>query len=319
MPDAPGSFPAVSVVIPVYNSAPMLRELVRRLEAVFMSRGTPFEVLLVDDGSRDASWQTISALAAELAFVRGLRLMRNYGQHNALLCGVRAATAPVIVTMDDDLQHPPEEVPRLLAKLEEGHDVVYGTPIQERHGLYRDVASRLTKLALESAMGVPAARDVSAFRAFRTVLRNGFAETRSPSLSLDVLLSWSATRYAAVPVDHRPRQQGRSNYTVARLVAHAFNMMTGYSALPLHLASFVGFFFTLFGMGVLAFVIGRYLLEGSVVHGFAFLASIIAIFSGAQLFALGVLGQYLGRVHFRSMERPAYVVSEETGSGDARA
>src|SRR5512132_1505328 len=158
--------PSLSVVIPVYNSAPMLPELVRRLEAVLGARGETFEVILVDDGSRDASWQAITEAAAGHPTVRGFRLMRNYGQHNALLCGVRAAAATVIVTMDDDLQHPPEEVPRLLDKLAEGFDVVYGTPLQERHGLYRDAASRLTKLALETAMGVPAARDVSAFRAF---------------------------------------------------------------------------------------------------------------------------------------------------------
>ena len=240
--------------------------------------------------------------------------MRNYGQHNALLCGIRAARHETIVTMDDDLQHPPEEIPRLLAELGRGFDVVYGAPEKEHHGLWRDLASVFTKLALQSSMGVQTARDVSAFRAFRTQLRDAFGSYHSPFVSIDVLLTWGATRFTAVKVKHNPRYAGVSNYTVRKLAAHAMNMITGFSTLPLQFASLLGFLCTLFGLAVLVFVIGRYLIEGTSVPGFPFLASTIAIFSGAQLFALGIIGEYLARMHFRMMERPTYAIRSTTSS-----
>ena len=305
----------LSVVVPVFNSAAALPALLERLTPVLAARGGPFEVLLVDDGSRDASWQVITELAATRPWLRGLNLVRNYGQHNALLCGVRAATGALVVTLDDDLQNPPEEIPALLAKLAEGFDVVYGAPRQERHGLLRDLASRITKLTLQRAMGVESARSVSAFRAFRTSLRDAFARYEGPFVSLDVLLTWGTQRFAAVTVQHDARRTGASQYTLGKLLAHAFNMLTGYSVVPLQLASWLGFATTLFGLAVLAFVLGRYLLHGAVVPGFAFLASIITIFAGAQLTALGIIGEYLARMHHRIMDRPSYTVRETIAGG----
>jgi undecaprenyl-phosphate 4-deoxy-4-formamido-L-arabinose transferase len=300
--------PSISVVVPVYNSEETLEQLVTRVAALLPALSIHFEILLVNDDSADGSWPVIERLAAEDHRVRGINLARNYGQHNALLCGIRAAQHEVVVTMDDDLQHPPEEIPRLLEKLAEGHDVVYGTPEEEQHGLWRDLASRATKLGLQGAMGVRAARDVSAFRAFRTSVREAFAAYRGPFASIDVLLAWGTNRFAAVPVRHDPRRVGRSNYTFRKLVIHAFNMLTGFSVLPLRLASWVGIVFALFGGVVLIYVLGRYVIEGRVVPGFAFLASIVAIFSGAQLLSLGIIGEYLARIHFRTMDKPAYVV-----------
>lgn len=299
---------SVSVVVPVFNSQESLRGLAHRLWSVLATQCSEYELILVNDGSRDSSWDTIRSLAADFERICGINLMRNYGQHNALLCGIRRARMDVIVTMDDDLQNPPEEIPLLLDKLAAGFDVVYGTPQAEQHGLLRDLASRVTKIALQSAMGAETARNVSAFRAFRTTLRDAFAEFRSPFVSIDVLLTWATTRFSAVTVRHEPRRLGASNYTVGKLIRHAFNMMTGFSVLPLQLASLVGFVFTLFGLLVLAFVLGRYLLQGGSVPGFAFLASTIAVFAGAQLFALGIIGEYLARMHFRMMERPTYTV-----------
>jgi glycosyltransferase involved in cell wall biosynthesis len=304
--------PSVSVVIPVYNAALNLPDLTTRLADVLSTLTTDYEVIFVDDGSRDASWDVMTQLAADFPWVRGIHLMRNYGQHNALLCGIRAARFDVIVTMDDDLQNPPEEIPRLLARLDEGYDVVYGTPQQEQHGLWRNLASRITKLALQSAMGVETARNVSAFRAFRTQVRAAFTQYSGPFVSIDVLLTWGTTRFAAIPVQHAPRQAGVSGYSFARLVTHAINMATGFSTVPLQLASWIGFAFTLFGVGVLVYVVGRVLIQGSVVPGFPFLASVIAIFSGVQLFMIGIFGEYLARMHFRIMDRPAYTVREET-------
>jgi glycosyltransferase involved in cell wall biosynthesis len=306
--DAIHPVPGISVVIPVYNGAGCLPELIAALEPMLGSMAERNEVLLVNDGSRDRSWEIICALQAGRPWLRGIDLMRNYGQHNALLCGIRAARYDVIVTMDDDLQHPPEEVPKLLAKLAEGYDVVYGTPEREQHGLWRDVASQATKLALQGAMGAETAKYASAFRAFRTELREAFATYNGPFPVVDVLLTWATARFTAVVVQHEPRRVGVSTYTVRKLLTHALNMLTGFSVLPLQLASLIGFAFTLFGFAVLAWVLGRYVIQGGSIPGFPFLASIIALFSGAQLFALGIIGEYLARMHFRMMERPTYAV-----------
>ena len=283
-------------------------ELVRELEPVLEAITAQYELILVDDGSSDATWDVIEHLAQGRDWIKGVRLMRNYGQHNALLCGIRRARYELIVTMDDDLQHPPEEIPKLLEKLGPETDVVYGTPAVEQHGLWRDIATQVTKFALQSAMGAPIARKAGAFRVFRTQLRDAFATYDAPYVSVDVLLTWATTRFDAIKVRHKPRAVGVSNYTFRKLVVHALNMLTGFSTWPLRLASMIGFFFTLVGTLALFYVIGRFLLTGGSVPGFPFLASMIAIFSGAQLFALGIMGEYLGRMHARSMQQPTYAV-----------
>ena len=305
----------MSVVVPVYNSAVSLPTLVQRLAAALQGRS--YEVVLVNDGSRDDSWSVIRRLSEDSGRVRGLNLMRNYGQHNALLAGIRDARGDTIVTMDDDLQHPPSEIPRLVAELDRGFDVVYGTPRAMPHSPLRNVSSWLTKLAVQKTMGVETARHVSAFRAFRSRLRNAFSGYQSPYVSIDVLLTWATTRFAALVVDHHPREHGRSNYTLTALVVHAFTMVTSFTTLPLRLASLLGFSFTLVGASVLIFVLVQYLLHGGSVPGFPFLASIIAIFSGAQFFALGIIGEYLARMHTRMMERPTYAIAEVVGRPDA--
>ena len=304
--------PKISVVVPVYRSKDSLKELHRRLGEVLPALADDYEVLFVEDDGNDGSWAIITDLAEADSHVKGFRLNRNFGQHNALLCGIRQSKGDIVVTIDDDLQNPPEEIPKLIETLNEGHDVVYGTPERERHGLLRDLASRITKFALQSAMGAKTARSVSAFRAFRGSLRNAFQGYRGSYVSVDVLLTWGTTRFAAVTVRHDPRTLGTSQYTLRKLMRHAMNMMTGFSVMPLRFASFMGLFFTFFGISVLVYVLLRYFLEGTGPPGFAFLASIIPIFAGAQLFALGIIGEYLARMHFRLMDRPAYLVREET-------
>jgi glycosyltransferase involved in cell wall biosynthesis len=311
--EARGPLLGISVVVPVYRSAVILPELVRRLSEALPALAANYELVLVNDCSPDGSWEVIGQLAGQYPWIHAINLMRNYGQHNALLCGIRATQYGVIVTMDDDLQHPPEEISKLLAALDEGYDVVYGRPAQEQHGLLRDLASLSTKLALQGVMGAEIARQVSAFRAFRAEVANAFTHYEGPFVSIDVLLTWGTNRFAATPVRHQPRAQGTSGYTFRKLVTHAMNMMTGFSTKPLQMASLIGFGFTLFGFGVLCYVVGRYFLQGTPVPGFPFLASIVALFSGAQLFALGIIGEYLARMHFRSMQKPPYVVRSDTG------
>ncbi len=307
---------SLSVVIPIYCSAEGLPTLIEELEGVLPTLAEQYEIILVDDGSPDDSWEAIQRIQSQNPSVRGFTLMRNYGQHNALLFGIRQAQHATIVTMDDDLQHPPSEIHKLIDKLDEGYDVVYGTPERQQHGLLRDMASQVTKMVLQGSMGVDVARSVSAFRAFRTQVRDAFGSYNTAYVSLDVLLTWGTTRFAAIQVQHAPRRYGTSHYTLRKLTRHALNMITGFSTVPLQVASIVGFSLALVGLILLIYVVGRALLQGVVVPGFAFLASVISIFSGAQLFALGIIGEYIARIHFRTMDRPAYTLRSSTDRTD---
>jgi len=301
----------ISVIVPVFNSAGTLPSLVKRTIAALDADGRPFQIVLVNDGSGDGSWEVIERLCHDHPCVHGIDLMCNHGQENALLCGVRWAAYDTAVTIDDDLQNPPEEIPRLLDALEQGYDVVYGTPDREQHGLWRDLSSVAIKLVLQHAMGVKAAGNVTAFKAFRTQVRDAFASYRGPHVSIDVLLTWGTRRFGAISVRHDPRATGRSNFTFRQLVRHAINMVTGFSVVPLQFASLLGLLFSLVGLAILGYVLADYFLRGDPVPGFPFLAALVAIFSGAQMFALGVMGEYLARVYQRSMERQPYTVRRE--------
>lgn len=328
--------PGISVVIPVYNSVQTLDELLRRLSSVLPGLSQAYEVILVNDGSRDASWGEITRLAGQYPWLRGFNMMRNYGQHNALLCGIRAAQYAVIVTMDDDLQHPPEEMHKLLAMLEStdehgnAYDVIYGVPQKLPHSWWRNAFSVLTKRVLASVMGVRNIRDFSAFRAFRTHLRQAFQSYNNPNVLIDVLLSWGTARFTTVVVNEKPRVHGESNYNFSRLFQYTMVVLTGFSTAPLRFTSMIGFLFTFIGIAIFLYVLGVYFLLGSI-PGFPFLASIISMFSGTQLFALGIMGEYLARIFDRSMDRPPYVLfqasstaqdtpveREKQGTGDVR-
>jgi glycosyltransferase involved in cell wall biosynthesis len=299
-----------SVIIPVYRSEKSIPILLEKLANALPNYFDEYEVILVNDCSPDNSWNVITSQLILYPWLRGINLMRNYGQHNALLCGIRHASYEIIITMDDDLQHSPDEIKKLLEKFDEGYDVVYGTPETGQHGFFRNMASRITKLVLQNAMGAETAGKVSAFRIFRTHIREAFIQFNGSYVSIDVLLTWGSTRFASIAVREEQRVFGKSNYTLPKLLTHALNMMTGFSVLPLQIASLMGFGLAFFSILVLVFVIGRVILQGTPVPGFPFLASIIGLFSGAQLLSLGIIGEYLARIHFRIQDRPPYVVRE---------
>jgi glycosyltransferase involved in cell wall biosynthesis len=299
-----------SIVIPTYNSATSLFDLVKRLDKTLRPLFSDYEIIFVVDGSPDQSWQIIRSLATKNPKVRGFNLMRNYGQHNALFCGIMAAKYELIGTIDDDLQNPPEELSKMLVELEKGFDIVYGTPIQEQHGLLRDLASVTTKMILSSIMGAEQAKSVGAFRLFRKEVRQAFRDFHGPYINIDVLLSWGSTNIGSVPVKHNPREKGKSTYTITKLFTHAINLITGFSTLPLRISSIMGFLFSFVGIVILIYVLIRRIFFSVAVPGFTFLASTISFFSGAMLFALGIIGEYLARMYFRVMDKPKFVVRE---------
>lgn len=313
----------VSVVIPCYRSETTLRSLVEELLvalAQFRDEGllVASEVILVVDGSPDRTEDLAVRLASEHASVRTVLLRRNFGQHNALVAGIRSAVHEVVVTIDDDRQHPPQEIRKLLAALAKNDvDLVYAVPEVEEHGPFRSFSSRLVKRGLAWA-GVENAEMVGAFRAFRTDLRDGFRESGDPQVNLDVLLSWTTNRVTSVRVAMARRASGASSYNLSRLLRHTANMVTGYGTVPLRMATWLGFAFGAFGIALLIWVLVRFSLGETTVPGFTTLAALVSLFSGAQMVTIGVIGEYLGRQHFRSMRRPMYVVrpDHESSVGD---
>lgn len=310
---------SVSIVVPCYRSAETLPTLVARLNTVMSGLTIRYEVILVVDGSPDGTWTAARRLAADHpATVRALHLARNYGQHNAIIAGVRAARHDVIVTMDDDLQHPPEEVPKLLAALTDDLDVVYGVAEVEEHGWLRSLASRMVKTGMAGPIGVKNARMLSAFRAFRAFVQAGFDQVHGPHASVDVALSWTTTRVGAVTVRMSKREIGKSGYTFRRLLRHSVNMLLGYSTAPLRVVTYLGLMVGLGGLVMLGRVLWLYFTDQIAVAGFTTIASLVALFSSAQMISIGVVGEYIGRIHASGMGRPTYVIRErlDAQSGD---
>jgi undecaprenyl-phosphate 4-deoxy-4-formamido-L-arabinose transferase len=303
----------VSVVVPTYRSPNTLSRLVDEIVSATWWNDD-FEIIIVDDGNVDGTWAALQSITATHQCVRAMRLSRNFGQHAALLAGIREARNQIVVTLDDDLQNPPAETEKLLSALRDDVDVVYGTPRVVGQGAWRRFSSALSKYLMKVSLGFEHAEHISSFRAFRTSLRDGFAENLGPGVSIDAMLNWSTTRFTNVEVEHRSRESGTSNYNFWKLLRFMFDTATGYSTAPLRAATGLGLVTVLLSIGVLVWVVGRPLVTGDAVPGFPFLAATIAIFSGTQLIVLGVLGQYLGRMHFRVMNKPSYTIADRIGT-----
>lgn len=304
--------PGLSVVVPVYNSEESLPHLVRDLDNLrskIEEVGQGFELILINDGSRDCTLAVVRELCAKYRWIRGVNLMRNYGQHNAVLAGIRLARYERTVTMDDDLQHPVDQIPLLLEVLDGEADLVYGVPKRLPHHPVRNILSRATKHCLAAVVGNRTVTEINAFRAIRTDVRKGFQNFQSPYVLLDVLLGWTTDKVAVCPVSHEERRYSKSNYTPLRLLNQFFILLTGYTTLPLRISTAIGGVTLLLGFFLLVYILLRTFIEGSI-PGFPFLASITIIFGGVNLFCLGIIGEYLGRMFERTMDRPTYVVRE---------
>ena len=300
----------LSVVVPVYRSEHLLPVLVQRLENTLDKLGRSAEIILVNDCSPDGSWAVIKDLQRSYGRLRGINLMRNYGQHAALLAGVQASRGAVIVTMDDDLQTPPEEMPKLLEVLGQGYDVVYGIRQKEQHGGFRNFCSTTAKKVLNKLLGVRVATSITSYKAFRGELRQAFESQSGPVVFIDAILCWGTTKIGTTVVRHEPRADGASGYSLRKLMLHTANMVTSFSQVPLQIASFIGLATMLFGFLLFVYVLADFLFRGTPVRGFTFLGAALTLFSGVQLFVLGVIGEYLARMHQKSIGMPAYMVRE---------
>ncbi len=312
-PPHPGAV-LLSLVVPVYRSAATLAELAARLHAVGRATAQPYELVFVDDGSPDDSWAVLAMLqAADPAHVVAVRLMRNFGQHNALMCGFRVARGQVLVTLDDDLQNPPEEIPKLLATLEaQQADLVYGRYDHKQHAAWRNLGSWLVnsfyRFVFQSRI------TVSSFRAVRRELVESVLTYRGNFTFVDGLFAWNTQRVAETLVDHHPRRHGRTGYSLAKLATLGLNLWTNFSLAPLHLVTLTGCLLATAGFGTGLYYLIQYFANQITVSGYASTIVAVLVLGGAQLMALGVLSEYLGRLHLNVNRKPQYSVRTLLGS-----
>lgn len=303
----------ISVVVPTFRSHTTLPELVERIVGI-PGWSPNSEILIIDDGNSDATWATIQTISHNQPQVIGFQLQQNVGQHAAILCGVRSARNSIIVTLDDDLQNPPEEIPRLVNTLGDSVDVAIGLPHISAHSLARNNSSRISKKLLKMFIGYDHAELISPFRAFKTHLRDTFKTPLGPNVSIDALLALASSRFKAVNVEHVLRQKGKSNYSFKTLSRFFVTTATSVSVVPLKFATRLGLV-TLLGALVIALVtVIRTIVVGSAVTGFPFLVVLITTMSGVNLLVLGLLGQYIGHMHFRLIGTPSYVVIATTSN-----
>lgn len=303
----------LSVVIPVYRSQATLPELYRRLVAALEPVEPAFEILFVEDCGGDDSWRVISEIAASDERVRGIQLSRNFGQHAATICGFSQARGDWIATLDDDLEQVPEKLPDLYRKAQEGYDLVYGVYPERSHKGWRNATSALARWLFAKA--IPSLNDAyTSFRVIRGDLARELQRFDSPFPFVDGYLSWLTNRYATVEVPHGVRANGVSNYTFRKLVTHTINIFVTFSDVPLRAASWLGLLTFLLGMGWLAFILLRFVFVGIEVSGFASVMVGILLFGGVQLLVLGVFGEYLGRMNFKTSKKPLFLIGRRTPS-----
>jgi len=302
----------VSIVVATYKSAQFIGELVSRLKAVFENREEALEIILVDDGSPDATWETILELhEANKETVKIVKLLRNAGQHNALLCGFGLVTGDVVVTMDDDLQHPPEEVPKLLEKLAEGDDLVIGAYDDKKHERYRSLAGGLVDGLIRHIYGLDSKLELTSFRAMRRPLVDLAYQARSPFPYITCMLLDHAARVSNTRVIHVERRQGTSAYSLKRSFILAANLIISYSSLPLYITAFFCLIAGLFTTVICGWVLALALSHNVNVPGWASALVVLTLFATFTLLSLFVMGIYIARIHHQIVGRSVpYTIDE---------
>lgn len=301
----------LSVVVPVYRSQNTLRELHRRLTTTLEPVIPSYELIFVEDCGRDDSWQVIQEIAREDPCVRGIQLSRNFGQHAATICGFIQSKGQWIATLDDDLEQAPEYLLDLYQKAVEGYELVYGVYPTRKHKAWRNLTSSVARWLFSKA--IPSLNyEYTSFRVIRGDLARALAQFDSPFPFVDGYLSWLTSRYATVKVQHGARTHGSSNYSMKKLITHTINIFVTFSDLPLRMATWIGLSTFLFGIIWFVIIISRYLIGGISVSGFASTMAGILLFGGVQLLMLGIFGEYLGRMNFKSSKKPLFLIGRTT-------
>jgi len=306
--------PYISVIIPVYNEEENLRELGERLMRTLTAMGRSFEIILVDDGSSDRSWEILTELHDQYPQnLRALQFNRNFGQHQAIFAGFQAARGRVMITLDADLQNPPEEIPRLVAKIEEGYDTVGGWRENRRDSLFRRLPSHLVNVVMSKVTGVRLRDYGCMLRAYRREVIDSINQCHESSSFIPALANLYSHRVAEIPVGHAERERGQSKYSLIKLLRLNFDLMTGFSNFPIHVVGFTGVAIAFLGLLFGAFLFVRRLFVGPEVGGLFTLFAILFVFVGLNTLGLALIGEYVGRIYREVRGRPRYVIRQSLG------
>lgn len=300
----------LSVVIPLFNEAVAIKTLQRRLSSTLESLGRSWEIIYVDDGSTDGTTDLLRQIRDGNPRVKVIIFNRNYGQHTAVLAGFEKSSGEVVVTLDGDLQNPPEEIPKLLKKLEEGYDVIGGWRDERQDTLIRRVLSFMINRVTSLIVGVRMRDYGCMLRAYRRSIVEQICRCPEVSSFIPALANSFAGSVAEVPVAHASRNSGKSKYTPFRLMRLNFDLLTGFSLLPIQVVSFAGIFISFLGLAFAAFLALRRLLLGPEVEGVFTLFAILFFFVGLQILALGLIGEYIGRIYLEVRRRPRFLIKE---------
>ncbi len=309
--------PEISVVIPVLNEEGNVRELFARLVEVLEGEGQSFEVLFVDDGSRDATFLHLRELSRTDPRLRVLRLTRTFGQEAAVQAGMLRTRGRKVLQLDGDLQNPPEEIPKLLAKGREGFDIVYGARMARRDPPHRVLASKLMVWLMRHVLDIQLPQDVTTFRLLDGEVARFIAGLPEKRKFFSALTEWSGAKGVSIPVAHDTRRAGHSKYDLWKLINHSFDLMVGFSMRPLRIIGAVGALFAVAGIALALYRIGQKLIGVDITGGYTSLFAAIVIIGGLQLIALSVIGEYVGRIFEQTQDRPLYRIAEELGAADS--
>jgi dolichol-phosphate mannosyltransferase len=310
---------AYSVVVPVFNEEGNVEALASRVIAAMERIGEPFELLFVDDGSRDRTAVLLRGIAARDPRVRVVRFTRNYGQEAAVEALYLNARGRWLIQMDGDLQNPPEEIARLIAKKNEGYDVVYGVRENRKDTVFRVTASRAMQWGMRSMMEIELPDDVSTFRIMSAPIARMVAALPERRKFFSALIVWSGARIGTVTVRHEARLTGTSHYNFTKLLNHTFDLIVGFSSKPLRYIGTLGFVFAAVGMGLGAWVIARKLVWNYGIMGWPSLFAAVVILGGVQLVATSVIGEYIARIYVQAQARPLYNVAERLNFDEHQA
>jgi len=302
--------PEVSVVIPVYGSAGILPSLVQRLDAVLADAAHGHEVILVHDCGPDDAWAVIVGLARTRAWLRGLDLRRNAGQHNAVMAGLGQASGDYVVTMDDDLQHDPGDIPRVLDRLRSGADLVYVQFESRQHALWKRLGSWFNDMVARWLLKKPRGLYLSPFRGMSAAIKREVLRYEGPFVYIDGLLLQSTGNIATIEAPHHARSDGRSGYSLRKSISLWLQMATSFSVMPLRLVSVAGIIASGVGFVLTIVILLESIWHPAPVAGWQSLMLTVLILGGVQLLALGVIGEYVGRALLSINRRPQYVVRD---------
>lgn len=300
--------PDISAVVPVFNEEENVRALHQRLTAALEALGRSFEIVYVDDGSRDRSLDLLVEAAGSDPRVTVVELNRNFGQHAAILAGFEQTHGAVVVTLDADLQNPPEDIGRLVAAIEEGNDVAGGVRVDRRDSYARKLPSRLINRIISRSTGTHLRDYGCMLRAYRRDVVENICRFGENATFIPALANFLAHSVKEVPVGHAERAAGRSKYNLRKLFHLAFDLMTGFSLFPIQMVTVVGGLIAALGMGFGLFLFVRRIVVGPEAEGLFTLFAILFVFVGLQVLALGLIGQYIGRIYFEVRRRPRYLV-----------